>query len=354
MILGLCLCQAEAQDTDSLDIMIGQMIFVGIGDRQVLLKDDSIVRSIASQKVGGIILYEKNLRNTETSIHLHGLITMLQQAAAQTLWIGIDEEGGKVNRLRPKYGFMTTLSAYELSKRGVSYTFEQAQEMAKQLKELGINVNFAPVVDLALNSQNNVIVKNGRSFGSSADSVAKHASAFIYAHQSQGLMCVPKHFPGHGSSLGDTHVELTDITQTWQLKELLPYSYLIEEELLYALMSAHIIHTFLDPKEYPATLSQIMLSDLLKGTMRYKGLIFSDDLHMLAIAKYYTLEQTLLLAIQAGVDVLLFSNHLSEHQSAEEIHALIKTLVVEGQISQTRIQSSYQKIVATKRAFGIM
>ena len=336
---------------DSLDIMIGQMICVGIGDLKELRGEEPLITSLLAQKVGGVVLYEKNLSSHKTAARLRRLVSTLQLSATTPLWIAIDEEGGKINRLRPKYGFVKTYSAAELARKGPIQTARQSERIAKQLHDLGINLNFAPVVDLSLNLRNSVIVKAERSFGSDPDQVTTHATAFIKAHQQVGITTVLKHFPGHGSSYEDTHIGTADVTDQWKMEELIPYQKLIEQKSVHAIMSAHIVNGRLDPEKHPATLSKPIVSKLLRGVLGYKGVVFSDDLHMQAIIKHYTLEEAIFRAIDAGVDVLLFSQNLprDQQQSPAELHALVRKLVRSGRITSARIATSYRRIMSLKR-----
>lgn len=350
--VSLVATQAQSRtSTDSLDIMLGQMICTGIGDLQHIEGHEAIIAATLDQQIGGIILYEKNIAAKQGALALRRLIAAFQLAAKTPLWIAIDEEGGKVNRLRPQYGFITTLSAEDLGHKDSAHTGTQAARIAKQLRELGINLNFAPVVDLAINPKNVVIVQAGRSFGKNEKQVTAHASAFIRAHQKEGITPVLKHFPGHGSSDEDTHIGTADVTETWHIKELFPYKQLMKEGIVSAIMSAHIVNGSLDPEKHPATLSKPIINGLLRNIMGYEGLVFSDDLHMQAVIAHYTLEEAIFRALDAGVDVLLFSQNLPqvEQQSPAELHTLVKRLVQGGRITRSRIQTSYQRIMAHKQ-----
>ena len=309
LFLLICPYQTQAQvqtpAPDSLSIMIGQMLFMGIGDVDALSAQDPIVQDVLAGQLGGVILYEKNIAPKHSAAALRSLITMLQLASPRSLWIGIDEEGGVVNRLKPKYGFMVTAPAAELGTLSVEATRTQAKRMAQQLQGLGFNLNFAPVVDLALNKDNKVIVQAKRAYGRAPKTVAAHAATVLGAHRQYGVLGVVKHFPGHGSSTKDTHLGLVDVSKSWHFQEMLPYTYLIDKQQLQAVMTAHVVNAQLDATLKPATLSRPTLQDALRTTLHFQGVIFSDDMHMRAITAEYKLQDAVFLAIQAGVDVFI-------------------------------------------------
>lgn len=340
---------------DSLDIKIGQMILVGINDRTTLSDIDPLRYEILTQKVGGIILFEKNIAKTESKQSLQNLIADLQTDAQRPLFISIDEEGGKVHRLKEKYGFVSMPSAAYLgSFENVDSTTYYTRSLASQLAELGINLNFAPDVDLALNKDNPVIVKAGRSYSEDPKVVSTHAMASIQAHHRYGVKTILKHFPGHGSSSTDSHFGITDVSKQWQFSELTPYKDIIGAGMCDAVMTAHIINCRLDTACLPATLSKTIINDILRNFLEFKGVVFSDDMQMHAISKQYGLEQSIKMAINAGVDVLLFGNNvnLNDRIQATEIHAMVKKMVLDGDISESRINESYSRILKLKGNFA--
>jgi beta-N-acetylhexosaminidase len=337
---------------DSLDFKIGQMIMVGINERTTLLSSDTLRKELASNKMGGIILFEKNIAKTNSYSTLKKLIQDLQDQAAYPLFISIDEEGGKVHRLKEKYGFVKMPSAAYLgSLNDLDSTYYYSKQLAEELKDLGINMNFAPVVDLALNKENPIIAKVQRSYSSNSDSVVLHALSFIKAHHASNVKTTLKHFPGHGSSASDTHKGLVDVTKQWQFKELIPYKEIIDAGQCDAIISCHVINCHLDTTCIPSTLSKTINGDILRGVLGFKGVVFSDDMQMFAISKNYGRENSIKMAINSGVDVLVFGNNvnLTDRITASELHAMIKRLVKSGQISESRINEAYWRIAALKK-----
>jgi beta-N-acetylhexosaminidase len=337
---------------DSLDLKIGQMIMIGINDRTSLNPNDSLIQELRSNKIGGIILFEKNISKTNSFETLKKLIADLQKNSTVPLFISIDEEGGKVHRLKEKYGFVKMPSAAFLGNiNNTDTTIYYTRNLASQLANLGINLNYAPVVDLALNKDNPIIAKYGRSYSADPAVVTKHAAASIHTHHAYGVKTILKHFPGHGSSMADSHLGIVDVTNQWNIIELLPYKDLIKSGNVDAIMTAHIVNAHLDSTMLPATLSKTVITDVLRNMLEFKGVVFSDDMQMYAISKNYGLENSIRLSILAGVDVLVFGNNVtaSDRIKASEIHAIIKNMVASGQISQERINESYQRIMLLKQ-----
>lgn len=346
---------AIAQSPDSLDIKIGQMILIGIGDETVLKAADPIRAELASGKIGGVVLFEKNLAERSTAEKLQQLIRELQSTSRHPLFISIDEEGGRVHRLKEKYGFFSTPSAARLGRLdNADSTLFYNRKLARLLSELGFNLNFAPSVDVAVNPGNTVIVKAERSFGRSPSLVARQAALCVQAHRELRVSTVLKHFPGHGSSTADSHLGVVDVSNTWQATELKPYDTLIRAGLCDAVMVAHVINKKWDAEMLPATLSKKVVDGMLRKGLAFDGVVISDDMQMKAIADHYGLEQTISLAIHAGVDLLMFANTLpdTKHRvTASQVHAVIKKLVQKGTIPEKRIDESYRRILALKARY---
>jgi beta-N-acetylhexosaminidase len=218
------------------------------------------------------------------------------------------------------------------------------------LAGIGINVNFAPCVDVAVEPENTVIVKVERSFSKSEDTVAIMAREFIKTHRNVGVITVLKHFPGHGSSKADTHFGIADVTNTWSERELKPYQTLLSSGYVDAIMTSHIVNKKLEPKGYPGTLSNRVMDSLLRRQMGYKGVIFSDDMQMHAITEHYGFEEAIKLAILAGVDIMCFSNNIqgSEARTVDRVHKIIRDFVDNGTIKKERIDESFKRIMQLK------
>lgn len=334
--------------TDSLDLKIGQMILIGFAGPQV---DSAVLKEVQDGKVGSIILFEKNIPPKNSFVDLKKITWTYQHASPIPLFIGIDQEGGRVNRLKDKYGFPRSITAAAMGK---SPTLDSVrfygEATAATLAGLGININFAPVVDLASNPDNPIIAKYGRAFSANEDSVALLAKEFIKAHHKMGVLTSLKHFPGHGSSKDDTHLGVADVTNTWNEKELKPYKELIDSGYADAVMTSHIVNKNLDKNGYPGTLSADILTGILRKQLGFNGVVFTDDMQMHAIAKNFGLEEAIKLAINAGVDIMTFSNNIygSEERTVDRVHQIIRAMVQRGEISRSRIDESFRRIMRLK------
>jgi beta-N-acetylhexosaminidase len=345
LIMSLTLC---AQD--SLDIKLGQMLMVGFNGTTIA-ENDPLLQEISQGLVGGIVLFEKNISATNSQIKLKRLTWRMQEEAAIPLFMAIDQEGGRVNRLKSKYGFPPSVSAEYLGQQPLDSTVFYAELTAATLAGLGFNVNFAPVVDLAINPDNPIIAGVDRSYSSDPVEVAKRAAIVVKVHRDFHVATSLKHFPGHGSSKDDTHLGIADVTETWQKSELDPYKYLIEENLVDAVMSSHIVHKGLDASGNPGTLSYPIVTELLRDSLQFNGVVFTDDMQMKAITKYYGLEKSIRMALEAGVDVVIFGNNVqgSQARTVATVIKIMRDLVQEGVISEERIDASYRRIMALKR-----
>jgi beta-N-acetylhexosaminidase len=253
------------------------------------------------------------------------------------LLIGIDYEGGRVNRLHERYGFPATLSAAEIAASSTEDAHRYARTMAKTLKDTGINLNFAPVLDVNTNPVNPVIGQLGRSYSADIQKVIECAAIFAKAFHEEGILCAGKHFPGHGSSSGDTHAGFVDITQTWNQSELEPYIKLLHEPFGPPLvMTSHVVHYGLDTAGLPASLSTAITQDLLRGKLNFQGAVITDDMQMKAIT------------VNAGADILVFGNQLSILNDPSEVIDIIHRAVIDGKIAESRINEAYQRVLRLK------
>ncbi len=353
----------------SLKQKIGQMLLIGFKGTE-LHADDAIVRSILAQNIGGVVLYDydfptgtydHNIKNPAQLKLLNQQLQAYTRQAAQNntnhlfpLFIGIDYEGGKVNRLKESYGFPKTFSAADIGQLASAEADKYAQQMADTLKQEGINLDFAPVVDVNVNPESPAIGKLGRSFSSDPQKVIDYAMIFSRAFERNGILCSYKHFPGHGSASGDTHLGFVDVTQTWKEYELDPYEKMLRQPGACSLvMTAHVVHYGLDSKGYPASLSMAMTNDLLRAKLNFNGAVITDDLQMKAIADNYGLRDAVRMAVNAGADILVFSNQLvATPQDPQEIVDMIYDDVMTGKIRESRIDEAYQRIMRLKEKLG--
>lgn len=354
LLLSFTSALAAPSTPDSLSIKIGQMLMIGF--RGMDARDGSTIEAdIRERRIGGVVLFDYDVqskspvRNIDSPEQLRRLTSELQQRSSIPLFIAIDQEGGRVCRLKPSRGFPPTVSAAYLGKLDNADTTRQAAgSTAALLTSLGINMNLAPDVDLNVNPNNPVIGKLDRSFSADPAVVARQARIFVEAFHRHSVIAALKHFPGHGSSTTDTHKDFTDVTTTWSKKELDPYRTLIREGYSDPVMTAHVFNARLDSL-YPATLSRATIDDLLRKQLGFRGVVISDDMQMKAIADRYGLEEAIRLAIDAGVDVLIFGNNVSyDPDIASKATTIFRHLVEKGVISPERIDLSYRRIMALK------
>lgn len=341
----------------SLKEKIAQLFLIGFHGNEC--DDDSeIYNLIKNTKPGGVILFDKDMvfnqpvHNIKSPQQLSKLTTQLQAVSELPLFIGVDQEGGLINRLKPEYGFPETRSHQKLGEiDDTKETQKEGELISGVLKENGINVNFAPCVDLDLNPDSSIISKRERCFGSDSSKVNKHAEAYIIGHQKNNIITACKHFPGHGSAAGDTHAGFVDVTDTWKEDEMEPYKYMIDQDLCPVIMTSHIFNGNFD-STYPATLSKKTIQETLRDQMGYNGVVISDDMQMRAISDHYGLKESLKLGLEAGIDVFCFGNNLLKEQVdlANAIDVVVE-LVNNGDISEERINESVERIFKAKTDF---
>ena len=339
------------------DAMLGQLIMQGFRGLKIDSVSPIIKDQLANGEIGNIILFDYDVglkrygRNIDSPPQVEQLLTDLQALAPGFLLTAIDQEGGRVTRLRPVYGFPEIAAAQDMgAKENTDSTTYYATQNATNLKKLGFNVNFAPVVDINVNPDNPVIGKIKRSYGATTGQVVRHARAWIIPHAYEGILSVLKHFPGHGSSQSDSHKGFTDVTATWTPEELEPFEQLLASEEALAVMTAHVFNRTID-SIYPATLSPHYIQAMLRDSFHYDGVVFSDDLQMNAVNKLYDFETIIKQSILAGVDMLVFGNNLEDYDEtlARRTIATLRKLLDSGEIPAERILESYQRITNLKK-----
>ena len=353
LILGASLlsCLGTPEEEDRLDLWIGQMLMVGFRGTD-LKEGDPFLQAVSDLHLGGVVLFDRDVptrspvRNIVSPQQVQKLTAQLQAVAEVPLLIAIDQEGGQIARLKARHGFSATPSQAELGRwDDQERTRSSAREVGELLASLGINLNFAPVLDLAVNPDNPIIAALERSYGAEPDRVEHHARWTIEEFHRAGVLSAVKHFPGHGASKEDSHLGLPDVTHLWSETELEPFSALLSEQLPDLVMMAHLYSAQWD-ETYPATLSDAVITGMLRQQLGYEGVVVSDDMKMGAIAQNYSLEQSIELAVKAGVDILLFGNNSGSYdpQMAQKAVNILRDLVESGTLSRERIEQSYQRI----------
>ncbi|HWA20214.1 MAG TPA: glycoside hydrolase family 3 N-terminal domain-containing protein [Devosia sp.] len=340
----------------SLEQMAGQMIIVGFqGDDASDKSVKALAAEVAAGDIGGVMYLKPNVKSLAAVSEMNAAF----HAASPDLppFITLDQEGGAVERLTADVGFTELPNARTVASEESPDEAEALYvKMARSIAKLGFTVNFGPVADLDVNPKNQIIAKYGRAFGKDAATVSAYDAAFIRAHHSAGLLTALKHFPGHGSSTADSHEGFVDISKTWSAEELAPYRALIGEGMADFVMVGHLFH-----KDYagqgsvklPASLSPEWIEGVLRGELGFTGAVISDDLEMGAIREHFSLRDTVVRAVRAGVDVLLFSNTAKYRAGlADEVRGILVAEAGEDPAFAQRIAESYARIIALKRRIG--
>lgn len=334
-------------DTLTLEQKAARMIIVGMRGTSV---NDAVRRDI-DLGAAGVILFEHNIypagKGVDSKARLSRLCAGLKEYAARPLIVAVDQEGGRVNRLKSKYGFPQMPSAAYLGALdNADTTRYYGDAIAGAVAGAGFNVNFTPCVDLNINPSCPVIGKVDRSFSADAGVVVRNASIIVEEHRKHGLLTSLKHFPGHGSSWVDSHKGFTDVTATWSVRELEPFRRMIDSGACDMVMVGHLYNSRIDSL-YPATLSKAAIQGLLRGELGFDGVVITDDMHMKAIADNYSLEESLRLAIEAGVDLIILSSNIPGHTepALRQSVDVICRLVREGVIPESRLDESIARVM---------
>jgi beta-N-acetylhexosaminidase len=327
---------------------IASLLVAGFRGQQVN-DGDWIVRAIRGG-LGGVVLFDRELhtdepRNITSPAQVTALVKQLRQAAPGPLIVSMDQEGGQTSRLNPDDGFPATRSEADIGAANNNDTTKAwAQGMVHSMSAIGVNLNYAPVVDLNVNPDNPAIGKLGRSFSDNPDVVVGNAGEEIKVHRSANIKTVLKHFPGLGSATANTDFDVVDVSDTWHRNELEPFQRLISAGLADCVMAAHLLNTQLDPSR-PASLSPAMVTNLLRGQLGFKGPVVSDDMQAVAITAKYGADQAVAMALEAGLDLLVFANQqvYDENVVTSTLDTVVD-LVRQGRITQQRIDQSVARV----------
>ena len=328
------------------------------GFRGLSLTDDAaVITDLQQRNLGSVILFDVDgpggvaERNVQSPQQVRALTDSLRAATGSLPpLIAIDQEGGRVARLKERWGFPATRSAGELGAGGDPDGTEAASgALVDVLVAAGINLNLAPVVDVDVWGTNPIIGGKGRSYSADPYEVAAHAGAFIRAHRDRGVLTSLKHFPGHGSSRQDSHVGFTDVTLTWSREELIPFRRLLEQGLVDSVMTAHVFNAAFD-KTYPATLSTAMINGLLRDELGFDGVVISDDMGMGAITRQFGFEEAVASSLNAGVDLLALANQTTyEDDITERTVDLIVDLVTSGRLPEKRVHEAAERVLRLRQ-----
>lgn len=333
----------------SQEAMIGQMLMLGFQGGSA---NGASAKRLASQikrgEVGSVVFLGYNFKSKG---QVKALTSLFKNAAGNNkLFLALDMEGGSVQRLGRKLGYPSIPSARSIAKsRSPASARKTYTQMAKISLDAGFNMNLGPVVDLLINPSNPVIGRWNRSYGKDPALVADYARSFVRAHKDMGIITVLKHFPGHGSSLSDSHEGFVNITNTWKQTELDPFKELIKSGDAPAIMPGHLIHKKIASDGVPVSISKPAIAGLLRKDLNYNQLVISDDLQMGAIAQNFGYKETLIRAVNAGIDILMISNSRKPDANlpAKTI-AIIQKAIKDGKIAPGKIEAAYKRIMRAK------
>jgi beta-N-acetylhexosaminidase len=325
------------------NIQIGQLFFIGIAGTSLTAEEK---RFIVDNNISGITLFGRNVKEPNQVFELCKEIQALSQQMPDKapLYIAIDMEGGRVARLKDPFTQWPPLKRLgDLDSPSLSFDFASA--MGQELRAVGINVNWAPCLDVFTNPKNTVI--GDRAISADPEIVAKHASALIRGYLKADVIPCAKHFPGHGNTLVDSHNELPIEETTYESLnqlELIPFKKAIKSKAT-MLMTSHILFKNID-SEWPVTLSQKFLKSLLRDILQYKGLVVTDDLGMKALAKYHDVKKIPVRALEAGADLLLYCN---EPDSPPQAIEAIKEAIANKTLAADKIEGIYTRVLEHKK-----
>ena len=329
---------ANMSDADK----VGQLMMIGIHGKS--LNDDAKFM-LNEYRVGGIILFDRNM---ESKDQVKTLITDINKAGKSAgltpLFLGIDQEGGAVARMDDK--LIKVPPAEEVGKAPVEQAAALAKEVGTELKELGFNINFAPVADLGLTY--------GRSYSTNPDEVVRYASAVGKSYDEAGLWYSYKHFPGIGKTDVDLHADTSIVPvskETLLSEDTKVFVDLIKQSKpnTYTIMVSHAMYPQIDP-DHPSSLSKAIITDWLRKDMGYNGVVVTDDMDMGALAKHYTFDDMAVQSILAGSDILLVCH---EYEHMQEAYNGLMKAVKDGRISKERLDESVKRILLMKMSRGM-
>jgi beta-N-acetylhexosaminidase len=335
---------------DPLAIAVSNVLMLGFfGSKSSSLSAKLLARQVRHGQVNGVFFVGENIGDCED---LTGLKTLFSTGNHNTL-LAIDHEGGAVQRLSQRHGVTKLPRAFQVGASGLSFNQVKGfyTKAAEEFAKWGFNVNFGPVLDVH-DPQNTVIGRYGRSFGGDTRNISLNAAAFIDGFSSAGIICVLKHFPGHGRSIGDSHFEPADISSTWSEKEIEPYKQLISLGRAPMIMSGHLRLDSKEPSGCPATLSFAIIQGILRDQLGFDGVVVTDDLDMEAITRTHNRRRALIDALKAGNDLIMIKN-LFGYDPLLPKRALywIRKAIQNGELEESRVLEAGNRVANLKARF---
>ncbi|WGG46605.1 beta-N-acetylhexosaminidase [Rossellomorea sp. DA94] len=329
----------------SLEDKIGQMVIAGVSGSTF---SQSTKNLIQTYKIGGFIFFSNNMTDAPQTVQFLNRIKSVNRNNPLPLFLSTDQEGGRVTRLPG--GLINFPSNEEIGKlNSPGYSYEEGVLLGRELKEFGFNLDFAPVLDVNSNPNNPVI--GDRSYSSDPEIVSHLGIQTMEGIQSQGIISTVKHFPGHGDTDVDSHLELPIVNKdldSLEELELLPFQQAIKNEVD-LVMVAHILLPKLD-RSYPSSMSESIITDLLRRKMDYHGVVITDDMTMKAITDHYGIGKAAVQSVKAGCDLILVAH--DENKAIEAINSM-KEAVRSGEITENQINESVKRIIHLKQQYHL-
>ncbi len=324
---------------------ISQMFILGFEGEDY--SSNAYFKELLKNNLGGVIFFSQNIK---TKLQFKNLISDIKKESFSQLFFSIDQEGGRVERTENIHGGKKYLSAQYAYEKGLDFLQNQTHEIASELKNYGINMNFAPVLDVNTNKNNPII--NERAFSDKPEEVIKAAKIVVDEYEKYNIITVGKHFPGHGDASKDSHKTLPviDLSYEEMIKtHIRPFKELIKSGLP-AIMAAHVLYPHLSDDNLPASLSKKIIFDLLRKKLSFSGIIMTDDMEMNGVKGFSKIDACTL-AINAGVDMFIFRNTTKE---IYDLISLIEDRVKNGIISEKRIDEAINNIFEIKCRYKIV
>ncbi len=332
----------------SLEEMVAQMIVVGFdGQKESDKWVEQIAKDVKRSKIGGVIIDSDNIQN---STQLKKLTSYLKaQTSSLPLLVIAEQEGGSDSVFESKKGFSLIPSAQEMANtKNIDESALLYKQMSEELSSCGVNVNFSPVLDLSPKAQSNTLANSTRRYSSYEEIVLTYASLFLEAQRNVDIAPVVKYFPTADANLIDNFNSEVDVTQNWRFEQLKPYYDLIAFQKIDAILVSHSLQKDLD-EQFPALMSANIIQKLLREKMHFEGVVFADNLRTSSITPQFDFKQRVMQSINAGVDILVFSNYFADNASMPfAVQKIVLDAVRNGEISKERIVLSYERIKAFK------
>lgn len=326
----------------SLKRAIGQLLIAGFEGTKLPIP---LIGALTKGEIGGVILFSRNFESREQIIALTHQIHSIP--APFPIWTAVDQEGGKVQRIKENFGSPAIPAALDIAQTTPQNAENIARNNAKDLKSLGFDINFAPVLDIHTNPQNPIIAS--RAFGTSPEQVIRFAVPTMKGLMDEGIIPCGKHFPGHGDTLLDSHTDLPELSHDMKRLENVEFKPFVAaiNAGIPMIMTAHIVMTALGER-FPATLSPIVIQEILREKLGFKGVIVSDDLEMDAIIDRFSTLKAVMLGIEAGVDLFLICR--SQYLWAPLCRQILAN-VKDDEEMQAKIFASAHRIIELKSKF---